>query len=130
MEIKKIFDKNQLKEKWKETEFYKTATFGSFKRSNKNNVNQISKFNENLSRLGLDANEQNKSDSNINKNFMSPQIILKLYQDKIAEQEKSRKDKEKRMRKIMREENKMLDFNKTSRTKMYPKKILINAKQK
>ena len=130
MEIKKIFDKNQLKEKWKETEFYKTATFGSFKRSNKNNVNQISKFNENLSRLGLDANEQNKSDSNINKNFMSPQIILKLYQDKIAEQEKSRKDKEKRMRKIMREENKMLDFNKTSRTKMYPKKILINAKDK
>lgn len=78
---------------WKETEFYKTATFLSFKRSNKSNINEIDNFNNTLSRLGLDVNDGTNGD--VKKNYMSPQIILKMYKEKIAEQEKSRKDKEK-----------------------------------
>ena len=63
MDVKKLFDKKQLEEKWKETEFYKTATFDSFRRSNKSNINEILRFNQNLSRLGLDVNEQNKNNN-------------------------------------------------------------------
>ena len=132
MQIKKKFEKKQLEEMWKETNFYKTATFSSFKRSNKSNINQIERFNQNLSRLGLDANEQNSGASNIKKNYMSPQIILKMYQDKIAEQEKSRKDKEKRTRKMKREENKLFELSKINKTqtRFRPKKILIESKDK
>ena len=134
MDIKNIFDKKQLKEKWKETEFYKTASFNSFRRSNKSNVNEISRFNENLSRLGLDVNDQNKNndETKVKTNYMSPQIILKMYRDKIIEQEKSRKDKEKRMRKIRREEDKMIELSKNNnKSKSYKsKRILIDAKDK
>ena len=133
MDIKKNFEKKQLEEQWKETNFYKTATFGSFKNSNKSNINQIDRFNQNLSRLGLDVNEQNNGNvSNIKKNYMSPQIILKMYRDKIAEQEKSRKDKEKRMRKMKREEDKLFELSKNNRTqtRFRPKKILIESKDK
>ena len=133
MEVKRVFDKKQLKEKWEETEFYKTATFTSFRRSNKSNINEILRFNQNLSRLGLDVNDQNKNnENNAKKNYMSPQIILKMYKDKIAEQEKSRKDKEKRMRKMRREEDKMIDLSKNNNKpkKGKGKKILINAKDK
>ena len=132
MNIKNIFEKKQLKEKWKETEFYKTASFNSFRRSNKSNVNEISKFNENLSRLGLDVSDQNNNDVKARTNYMSPQIILKMYRDKIADQEKSRKDKEKRMRKIRREEDKMIELSKNNnKQKNYKvKKILISAKDK
>ena len=134
MDVKKLFDKKQLEEKWKETEFYKTATFTSFRRSNKSNINEILRFNQNLSRLGLDVNEQNKNNNegNAKKNYMSPQIILKMYRDKIAEQEKSRKDKEKRMRKIRREEDKMIELSKNNGKSKSRKarKILIDAKDK
>ena len=94
MVVKKNFEKKQLEEKWEETEFYKTATLNSFKRSNKSNINEISRFNQNLSRLGLDVKDpnQNNGKADAKKNYMSPQIILKMYRDKIAEQEKSRKD--------------------------------------
>jgi hypothetical protein len=111
MEIKRNFDKEQLKQMWKETEFYKTATLGSFKRSNKTNINEINNFNNTLSRLGLDVSDG--SNTNVKRNYMSPQIILKMYKEKIAEQEKSRKDKEKRLRKLHREEDKMIEINKT-----------------
>ena len=103
MEIKRNFDKEQIKQMWKETEFYKTATLGSFKRSNKTNINEINNFNNTLSRLGLDVSDGNNT--NLKRNYMSPQIILKMYKEKIAEQEKSRKDKEKRLRKLHREED-------------------------
>ena len=53
---------------------------------------EINKFNQTLSRLGLDVSDGSNVD--IKRNYMSPQIILKMYQEKIAEQEKSRKDKE------------------------------------
>ena len=134
MEIKKNFEKKQLEEKWEETEFYKTATLNSFKRSNKSNINEISKFNQNLSRLGLDVKDQNQNNDKADskKNYMSPQIILKMYRDKIAEQEKSRKDKEKRLRKRRREEDKMIEFSKNN-GKAKPskaKRILIDAKDK
>ena len=134
MEIKKNFEKKQLEEKWEETEFYKTATLNSFKRSNKSNINEISKFNQNLSRLGLDVKDQNQNNDKADskKNYMSPQIILKMYRDKIAEQEKSRKDKEKRLRKRRREEDKMIEFSKNN-GKSKPskaKRILIDAKDK
>ena len=132
MDIKKKFEKKQLEEMWKETNFYKTATFTSFKNSNKSNIKQIDRFNQNLSRLGLDANEQNNIASNIKKNYMSPQIILKMYRDKIAEQEKSRKDKEKRTRKMQREEDKIIELGKINKTqtRFRPKKILIESKEK
>ena len=134
MDIKKKFDKEQLKEKWKETEFYKTSTFHSFKKSNKSNINEISRFNENLSRLGLDINDQNINNDQpaAKKNYMSPQIILKMFRDKIIEQEKSRKDKEKRLRKIKREEEKMLELSQNNRNKTFfkTKKLLIESKDK
>ena len=134
MDIKNKFDKDQLKEKWKETEFYKTATFRSFKKSNISNINEISRFSDNLSRLGLDVTDQNiNSDQPTpKKNYMSPQIILKMFRDKIAEQEKSRKDKEKRMRKIKREEDKMIELSKNNKTKTFfkTKKLLIESKDK
>ena len=57
---------------------------------------------------------------------MSPQIILKMYQEKIAEQEKSRKDKEKRIRKLHREEDKMIELNKIKSNK----KIFIEGRDK
>ena len=126
MEIKKKFDNDQLKEKWKKTVFYRTATFNSFKKSGKSNRTEIIKFNENLSRLGLDVKDQNNT-QRVKNNYMSPQIILKMYRDKIAEQEKSRKDKQKRIRKLLREEDKMLEIgNKKSKYK----KIKIEAKDK
>ena len=134
MIVKKNFEKKQLEEKWEETEFYKTATLNSFKRSNKSNINEISRFNQNLSRLGLDVKDpnQNNGKADSKKNYMSPQIILKMYRDKIAEQEKSRKDKEKRLRKRRREEDKMIELSKNN-GKSKPskvKKILIDVKDK
>ena len=57
---------------------------------------------------------------------MSPQIILKMYKEKIAEQEKSRKDKEKRLRKLHREEDKMLELNKAKSNK----RIFIEGRDK
>ena len=124
MTIKRKFDQEQLKNMWKETEFYKTATFGSFKRSNKSNINSINNFNNTLSRLGLDVSDGSNMD--IKKNYMSPQIILKMYKEKIAEQEKSRKDKEKRLRKLHREEDKMIELNKIKSSK----KIYIEGRDK
>ena len=124
MDIKRKFDKEQIKKMWKETEFYKTATLGSFKKSNKANINTIDNFNNTLSRLGLDVSDGSNMD--IKKNYMSPQIILKMYQEKIAEQEKSRKDKEKRLRKLHREEDKMLELNKPKSNK----KIVIEGRDK
>ena len=62
MTIKRKFDQEQLKNMWKETEFYKTATFGSFKRSNKSNINSINNFNNTLSRLGLDVSDGSNMD--------------------------------------------------------------------
>ena len=124
MDIKRKFDKEQIKKMWKETEFYKTATLGSFKRSNKANINTIDNFNNTLSRLGLDVSDGSNMD--IKKNYMSPQIILKMYKEKIAEQEKSRKDKEKRLRKLHREEDKMLELNKPKSNK----KIIIEGRDK
>ena len=124
MDIKRKFDKEQIQKMWKETEFYKTATLGSFKRSNKSNINEINKFNQTLSRLGLDVSDGSNAD--IKRNYMSPQIILKMYQEKIAEQEKSRKDKEKRLRKLHREEDKMLELNKAKSSK----KIFIEGRDK
>ena len=55
-----------------------------------------------------------------------------MYRDKIAEQEKSRKDKEKRMRKIRREEDKMIELSKNNGKSKSRKarKILIDAKDK
>ena len=124
MDIKRKFDTEQIKKMWKETEFYKTATLGSFKKSNKSNINSIKNFNNTLSRLGLDVADGNNID--IKRNYMSPQIILKMYKEKIAEQEKSRKDKEKRMRKLHREEDKMLELNKAKSSK----KIFIESRDK
>lgn len=124
MNIKRQFDKEQIKKMWKETEFYKTATFLSFKRSNKSNINEIDNFNNTLSRLGLDVNDGSNGDAK--KNYMSPQIILKMYKEKIAEQEKSRKDKEKRMRKLHKEEDKMLELNKSKTNK----RIFIEGRDK
>ena len=124
MDIKRKFDKEQIQKMWKETEFYKTATLGSFKRSNKSNIKEIDKFNKTLSRLGLDVTDGSKAD--IKRNYMSPQIILKMYQEKIAEQEKSRKDKEKRLRKLHREEDKMVELNKAKNNK----KLFIEGRDK
>ena len=124
MNIKRKFDKEQLKSMWKETEFYKTATFNSFKKSDKSNQNSITNFNNTLSRLGLDVSDGSNMD--IKRNYMSPQIILKMYQEKIAEQEKSRKDKEKRIRKLHREEDKMIELNKIKSNK----KIFIEGRDK
>ena len=118
MDIKRDFDKKQLKKIWSETVFYKTATLGSFKNSNNSNMKEIKNFNETLSRLGLDVPDNNLDKA---KNYMSPQIILKLYRDKIAQQEKSRKDKEKRIRKLHKEEDKMLENNKNKSTKKMAK---------
>ena len=134
MVVKKNFEKKQKEEKWEETEFYKTATLNSFKRTNKSNINEISRFNQNLSRLGLDVKDpnQNNGKADSKKNYMSPQIILKMYRDKIAEQEKSRKDKEKRLRKRRREEDKMIELSKNN-GKSKPskvKKILIDVRDK
>lgn len=124
MDIKRKFDKEQIQKMWKETEFYKTAILGSFKRSNKSNIKEIDKFNKTLSRLGLDVTDGSKAD--IKRNYMSPQIILKMYQEKIAEQEKSRKDKEKRLRKLHREEDKMVELNKAKNNK----KLFIEGRDK
>ena len=124
MNIKRQFDREQIKKMWKETEFYKTATFLSFKRSNKSNINEIDNFNNTLSRLGLDVNDGTNGD--VKKNYMSPQIILKMYKEKIAEQEKSRKDKEKRMRKLHKEEDKVLELNKSKTSK----RIFIEGRDK
>ena len=87
-----------------------------------------------MSRLGLDVKDpnQNNGKADSKKNYMSPQIILKMYRDKIAEQEKSRKDKEKRLRKRRREEDKMIELSKNN-GKSKPskvKKILIDVKDK
>ena len=134
MEIKRQFDKDQLKKMWKETEFYKTATLGSFKRSNVSNINEIKNFNNTLSRLGLDVTDGSNID--IKRNYMSPQIILKMYKAKIAEQEKSRKDKEKRLRKLHREEDKMIESNKSKTGKRFSievrdkNKTMYNTKMK
>ena len=124
MDIKRKFDKEQIKKMWKETEFYKTATLGSFKKSNKSNINSIDNFNNTLSRLGLDVADGNNLDTK--RNYMSPQIILKIYKEKIAEQEKSRKDKEKRLRKLHREEDKMIELNKAKSNK----RIFIEGRDK
>ena len=124
MDIKRKFDKEQIKKMWKETEFYKTATLGSFKKSNKSNINSIDNFNNTLSRLGLDVADGNNLDTK--RNYMSPQIILKMYKEKIAEQEKSRKDKEKRLRKLHREEDKMIELNKAKSNK----RIFIEGRDK
>ena len=123
MEIKRKFDKEQIKQIWKKTEFFKTATLGSFKKSNKTNISEINNFNNTLSRLGLDVADG--GNVNVKKNYMSPQIILKMYKEKIAEREKSRKDKEKRLRKLLREEDKMIELNKAK-----GKKVFIVAKDK
>ena len=124
MIIKRKFEQEQIRKMWKETEFYKTATLGSFRRSNKSNIKEISNFNNTLSRLGLDVTDGSNVEAK--KNYMSPQIILKMYKEKIAEQEKSRKDKEKRLRKLHKEEDKMIELNKSK----ISKKIFIEGRDK
>ena len=109
MNIRREFEKEKNKKYWSQCNFYKKATLNSFKNSSQENINSVNKFSSNLSKLGLDI------DSNSNKakqKTVATDIIMKRIQEKIAFEEKSRKDKERRIRKVQHEHEKLLEYTK------------------
>ena len=121
MIIKKNFEEKKKKQFWAECEYYKKAVLRSFDKSSLSLINQIKTFEETLSRLGLDIVDNNKK--NDKKNYVSTEIIMRKIQEKIKFEEKARKDKAKRMRKIKNEQKKMIEIKKEKENKIEVKKI-------
>ena len=121
MIVKKNFEEKKKKQFWAECEYYKKAVLRSFDKSSLNLINQIKTFEETLSRLGLDIVDNNKK--NDKKNYVSTEIIMRKIQEKIKFEEKARKDKAKRMRKIKNEQKKMIEIKKEKENKVEVKKI-------
>lgn len=106
MVIKKKFNQQLHDEFWSQVEFYKTEVLKSFQNSQREQIESIINFNNTLSRLGLDIVDSNVK--NKRNDFISTEIILRRIQEKVKQEEQSRKDKQKRERKIQNEQNKLM----------------------
>ena len=85
---------------WRKVLYYSKATVNYLNKSSIDCQNEIKKFEDNLSRLGLDVEDQKiKKSQNV-----STEIILLRMREKLNEKMKQKKDKEKRDRKKLREE--------------------------
>ena len=101
MNFKSAFDKEQQRKENEEAIYYKTATLNGFYQSSQTNTIEIKKFDDNLSKLGLDLKTLDpKLAKNPNKTI-STEVFIERIRNQIAEKEKSKRDKEKRQRKIM-----------------------------
>lgn len=119
---KKELEMKMHNEKWEETMHLIKETLKSFQDSNNIEIDSIKDFDETLARLGLDiAKIDNASaDNNTKAKFISSEIIMNRIKEKVALEEKSRKDKKKRARKLKNEQMKILE--KTTRDKLESQK--------
>lgn len=102
-EIKKKnnFDNNLKEQFYKDSIQYRTETLGQFAQSSEENKLQVKAFDQNLSKMGLDLKTIDPKIAKNQNKTVSTDIFMKRIQQQIAEKEKSRKDKEKRQRKLL-----------------------------
>lgn len=120
MQVREGFENYKIEDAYKNVRFYQTAVLENFKRSaglviEKNESKEngelipaeeakysvVERFKENLSRLGLDIQDEALKKKMLSKaENASSEIIMRRYQDKVKQIEKMRKDKQKRDRKI------------------------------
>ena len=94
------YDKNE--DFWKNVKFYKNAVFEDFKQTQKNELKLIEDFKENLSKLGLDIQDENLKKKMLKKTEnISTEIIMKKIREQVKNHEKMRKNKLKRDRKLL-----------------------------
>ena len=97
---KNKFDQEQKDNYYKESVYYKTATMNGFSQSNEDNQIVIKAFDQNLSKLGLDLKVIDPKMAKQSNKTMNSDIFIARIRQQIAEKERSKKEKEKRMRKL------------------------------
>lgn len=98
---KNNFDNNLKEQFYKDSIQYRTETLNQFAQSSEENKLQIKAFDQNLSKMGLDLKTIDPKIAKNQNKTISTEIFMKNIQKQIAEKEKSRKDKEKRQRKLL-----------------------------
>lgn len=109
MEIKRNFEMKLEEEKNELSKNFQKLLSENWESEEKKTFIEINKFEKNLSKLGLDMANIDPKLKKTGKNVISSELVLQKITEQIRQKEIAKKERERRQRKILHEQNKIQD---------------------